>query len=278
MSSKYDPAYIRDYFERYGEREWERLDVDPASRVSFYLHRRHLERYIKPGDHVLEVGAGPGRFTIELAKLGATITVCDISSAQLELNRWYVQEAGHEQSVAAREVLDIVDLSRFSSEQYDVVVCYGGPLSYVFDRADDAISEMLRVTKPGGYLLLSVMSLVGSARALLPPILAVSRQIGLDLVSKVNTTGDLYGEAAVSGHICHMYRWSELEALLKRHAGTIVAASASNFLSIGNEDALREIEGDPVTWEAFLQWEVDYCREPGALDGGTHIIAVMQRG
>ncbi|HEX9987131.1 MAG TPA: class I SAM-dependent methyltransferase [Chloroflexia bacterium] len=278
MTSKYDPAYIRDYFERWGEREWQRLDVGPADRVSFHLHRWHLERYIKPGDRILEVGAGPGRFTIELAKLGATITVGDISPVQLELNRRYVQEAGHEQSVVTREVLDMVDLSRFPSESYDAVVCYGGPLSYVFDRADDAISEMLRVTKPGGFLLLSVMSLVGSARALLPEILAIRHQIGLDLVNQVNTTGDLYGEAAVSGHICHMYRWSELEALLKRHAGTIVAASASNFLSIRHEEALREIESDPVTWQALLQWEVDYCREPGALDGGTHMIAVMQRG
>jgi cyclopropane fatty-acyl-phospholipid synthase-like methyltransferase len=103
MTSKYDPAYIRNYFERYAEREWERLDSGPASRISFHLHRWHLERYIKPGNHVLEVGAGPGRFTIELAKLGAAITVSDISPVQLELNRQYIQEAGHEQSVAARK-------------------------------------------------------------------------------------------------------------------------------------------------------------------------------
>jgi ubiquinone/menaquinone biosynthesis C-methylase UbiE len=278
MTSKYDPAYIRDYFERYAEREWERLDTDPTGKASFHIHRWHLERYIKPGDRVLEVGAGPGRFTIELAKLGATITVGDISPTQLELNRRYVGEAGHEQSVAAREVLDIVDLSRFPSECYDAVVCYGGPLSYVFDRADEALSEILRVTKPGGFLLLSVMSLLGSTRALLPGVLAISRQYGLDLVRKVNATGDLHGDTAVTEHLCHMYRWSELEALLKRHAGTIVAASASNFLSIDNEEALREVESDPVAWQAFLQWEVDFCREPGALDGGTHMIAVMQRG
>ena len=34
---------------------------------------------------------------------------------------------------------------------------------------------------------------------------------------------------------------------------------------------------DPGSWEAFLRWEIDFGKEPGALDGGTHILAVVQR-
>jgi hypothetical protein len=29
-------------------------------------------------------------------------------------------------------------------------------------------------------------------------------------------------------------------------------------------------------WERFLAWEVRACREPGALDAGTHILAVRR--
>jgi hypothetical protein len=43
--------------------------------------------------------------------------------------------------------------------------------------------------------------------------------------------------------------------------------SAANFLSVGNEQ-----------WdERFLDLEIEACREPGALDGGTHIVAVLER-
>jgi hypothetical protein len=48
---------------------------------------------------------------------------------------------------------------------FDAVVCFGGPLGYVLGEADRALAELLRVTKQGGRVLLSVMSLLGTARA-----------------------------------------------------------------------------------------------------------------
>jgi ubiquinone/menaquinone biosynthesis C-methylase UbiE len=276
MSVNYDAGYIGDFFDNYGEREWARLDSDAESRVSFYLHRAFLEEYVRAGEEVLEVGAGPGRFTIELARLGARVTVGDLSNVQLELNRARVEAAGHDSAVVARKVLDIVNLSGLASETFDAVVAYGGPLSYVLERADDALAELLRVTKPRGYVLLSVMSLTGATRKFLPGILKWARERSLEEVEYVLRTGDQVGEIG-AGHVCHMYRWAEFEALLKRHSCTIVAASAANFLSVNHDEALRETQSDPVLWEKFLAWEREACRQPGALDGGTHIIAVVRR-
>lgn len=277
MDTKYDPTHIAGYYDSYGEREWVRFETDPAGIVNLHLHQLYLRRYIRAGDHVLEAGAGPGRFTIELGRLGARVTVGDISPVQLELNRKYVGEAGLEECVVARHALDITDLSSFPSAAFDAVVCIGGVLSYALDRGDRALGELLRVTRPGGYLLLSVMSLIGSTRAFLPGILEVAAKYGLDAVQAVQSTGDLYGEVTPRGHHCHMYRWAELQALFSKHPCTLVAASASNFLSLGNEEVLREVMSNAETWEAFLGWEEEYCREPGALDGGTHIIAVVRR-
>lgn len=276
MDVHYDAEYIGDYFDNYGEREWARLEADAESRVSFHLHRAFLEEYVCAGDEVLEVGAGPGRFTIELAQLGARVTVGDLSNVQLELNRARVEAAGHDGAVVARKILDIVNLSEFASETFDAVVAYGGPLSYVLERADDALAELLRVTKPRGHVFLSVMSLTGATRKYLPGILKWARERSLEEVEYVLRTGDQVGEIG-GGHVCHMYRWAEFEALLKRHSCTIVAASAANFLSLNHDEALRETQSDPVLWEKLLRWEMEACRQPGALDGGTHIIAVVRR-
>lgn len=170
MEEMYDSRHMARYFDELGEREWTRLEADAPARVSFHIHRRYLRKYVRPGERVLEVGAGAGRFTIELAGIGTRITVGDISPGQLELNRQKVADVGCEEMIDGRELLDITDLSSLPAEGFDAVVCYGGPLSYVFDRADDAMEQMLTVTRRGGHVLLSVMSLAGATRRFLASI------------------------------------------------------------------------------------------------------------
>lgn len=277
MTQTYDSAYISKYYDEYSHEEWERLgpSSSPSNQVSFHIHRRYLEKYISSGDHVLEAGAGPGRFTIELSRLGATVVVGDISPKQLELNQLYVERANCGAAVRQRVLMDIVDLSRFPTGQFDAVVCYGGALSYVFDRADEALAELLRVTKPGGLVLLSVMSLLGSGRQTFSDALALTKQFGLADMDRARQTGDI--PLGGQKHVCRLYRFSRLQALLARHPCTLIAASASNFLSVGNEAALAAADTSPELWNAILQWEEDFCSEPGALDGGTHILVAVRR-
>lgn len=48
-----------------------------------------------------------------------------------------VEETGLEERVTERVLADVTDLSRFDDASFDAVVCYGGPLSYVVDRAEE---------------------------------------------------------------------------------------------------------------------------------------------
>jgi SAM-dependent methyltransferase len=272
----YDPGWISRYYDEYGEREWERLDAAaPAQdRVNFETHRALLREYVHEGDRVLEVGAGPGRFTIELASLGARVVVADISPRQLELNREKVGAAGLEAQVEARHIVDVVDLSKFEDDSFDAAVCYGGPISYVFERAEDALAELLRVTRPQGHVLLSVMSRLGATQRYLRAAFELVEEFGLEPVRHVLATGELSAEIN-NGHRLHMFTWSELEALLGRLPCTVAAASAANYLSLREDDLLDTL--DEELWRVFLEWELAACREPGVLDGGTHMIAVLRR-
>ncbi len=246
---------VRRHFDRLGERERGRPDTDASDRVSREVHRRFLRRFVPRGARVLEVGAGAGRFTTELAARGCRIVVTDPSSAQLAAHERRVRSTPVERSILRREVLDVADVSRYADGEFDVVLAYGSPLSAVRDCAAGALRGLLRVAGPDGVVVASVLSLLGSWRHALP-------------------AGHSPGSTAMTGEDPPpgMYRWSEVVALVDTAGGVLLDGSASNWASAGEPDSLAHVAADRDRWRRFLEYEVAACAEPGARDGGTEIL------
>ncbi len=262
---------VRAYYDRYGDQERGRLVERVRGRVSFEVHKGFLTTFVGPGARVLEIGAGPARFTKVLAQLGARVVVTDLSPVQLSLNEHYLSGMPEEAAVERRELLDICDTSEFADGEFDVVLAFGGPLSYAFERVDEAMAGLLRITADSGFVLASVMSLLGSWRHYLPAVTARAAVIGEDVNDRIFATGDLRHDPA-SEHICRMFRAREARELVERNGGTWVAASASNWGSLADEETVLALEADPERWRHFVGNEIRACAEPGALDGGTHIL------
>src|SRR6516164_9451324 len=115
----YERAAAAVFFDEYGEREWQRF-VDgrtPPASLSTPIH--YVRRFVRTGDRVLDVGCGPGRFTIELVRLGARVVAADVSPMQLELHRSHVGDADAEHAVESRHVVDVLDLREFDDESFD---------------------------------------------------------------------------------------------------------------------------------------------------------------
>ncbi len=271
---KYDPQWVRDFYDAYGMQEWERFDRHPMLRIAFAIHQHYLRQYLQPGQHILEIGAGAGRFTQVLAEMGMRVTVADISPIQLALNRQQADTHGFASAVDQWVECDACDLrGQFADKAFDAVVAYGGLLSYVFDQAGLVLTELQRVVMPGGPIFLEVMSLWGAIHCYLPPVLSIDPAVNRQIVAR----GDLDRELAISTHYCHMYRAKEFRQLIEECGLTIEVMSASNALSTNWEEQLRTIHEDSPAWQHLLEMELEACREPGCLDMGTHLIAVCRR-
>ncbi|WP_110853089.1 class I SAM-dependent methyltransferase [Georgenia satyanarayanai] len=269
-----DRARVRDYYDRFADGEHDRLSVDIAGRVSVEVHRRFLARFVTHGQRVLEIGAGPGRFTTELADHGCSVVVTDISPVQLELNRAHLAGTRSESAVQRRELLDVCDTSRYADGEFDVVLAFGGPLSYAFEDTEAALRGLLRITRPGGTVVASVMSMLGTWRHQLPGVVQLAAAVGEDVNDAVLRTGDLR-HVPGADHVCQMFRARDIDRLAVAAGGRLLAMSASNWASLGNDDVLGPVEADPDRWSRFLRHEVDACSEPGAADGGTHILFAL---
>jgi 2-polyprenyl-3-methyl-5-hydroxy-6-metoxy-1,4-benzoquinol methylase len=274
-TSSYSAQEIADHFDDYGIREWNRLLETPVDEVSLYIHTHYLREHIPVGSRVLEIGAGAGRFTQVLAELGASILVADISAVQLDLNRRHAHQYQFAHAVEDWRQVDICDMHQWASESFDCVVAYGGPLSYTLDRRHTALRECIRVLRRDGTLLLSVMSLWGSAHRRLNGVLSTPVAAN----RRITGTGDITPDTfpGRERNFMHMFRAAEVREWLTQAGLAIVALSASNCLSIGWEDVLQEIRHDKEKWEELLRMELEACAEDGSLNMGTHIIAVARK-
>lgn len=278
--SPYRNGDTASFYDAYSELEWERLEATAYGRLQAIIHTDFIRQHVPRDSRVLDAGSGPGRFSVELARLGANVTVLDTSAVQLDLARRRIGEAGLLDNVEQFLQADITDLSDFADDKFDAIVCYGGALSYVRERRFEAAKELMRVTKPGGTVLVSVMSRYGaSANLSRRPVIDFLKDPWEDLLWQVIETGDLSGvpSTKVVGQAhppMHLYSSDELVDLFRECE--IVAVAGSNVTATEAASALDEVASEPAAWATAVEMESRLCTKPGLLDSGSHLILVAQ--
>jgi ubiquinone/menaquinone biosynthesis C-methylase UbiE len=91
---------------------------------------------------ILDAAGGTGRITLPLAKMGYSVTLCDISPDMLNVARKKLLKEGLLNNVEIMEC-DVCTL-RFADESFDFVICWDGMI--------EAAKELIRVTKKGGRI------------------------------------------------------------------------------------------------------------------------------
>ncbi|MHB1150957.1 MAG: class I SAM-dependent methyltransferase [Eubacteriales bacterium] len=145
---------VKEYYDRCSEVEWNRI----AGRPEFFLTTRFIDRYIKPGDRVLDIGGGPGRYSLYLAKRGCDVTLFDLSDANIE----FAKRKAAEQGVIIKTVCgDARMADRLLNEQYDHVLLMG-PMYHLLEETDriTAVHSALKLLKVNGVLFISFINMI----------------------------------------------------------------------------------------------------------------------
>ena len=142
------------------------IEKQYAERAQFFAQygydiKREREAVIAAGGHikgdVLEVGTGPGHLTLALARRTARVTSVDIDQQKLEEAHAFLSFYGLQDRVRfVRADAGCLDLS---SESFDFVFC-ANVIHHLAD-AFKVVDEMLRVSRPGGTIVISDFNAAG---------------------------------------------------------------------------------------------------------------------
>jgi len=113
--------------------------------------RRHVRNHAHKGMNILEVGCGPGSFAVDL--VGMELTCLDPSAEMLKVCKKRLDEArssrGESQATYVEAVAEDIPLP---DNTFDRVFCLFSFRDFKDKR--QGLSEMLRVLKPGGQLII----------------------------------------------------------------------------------------------------------------------------
>ncbi|MDE7191241.1 MAG: class I SAM-dependent methyltransferase [Clostridia bacterium] len=148
--------YIIDLYNNYDEDN--RLTTK-YGQVEFLTTMRYIEKYLRKGNRVLEIGAGTGRYSHTLARQGYKVDAIELVEHNIDIFR---------KNTLPNEDITItqgnaLDLSAISDNQYDITLLLG-PLYHLYNDEDkrQALREAIRVTKPNGVVFVAYVISDGS--------------------------------------------------------------------------------------------------------------------
>lgn len=131
-----------------------RLDSNHG-KVEFITTTTYIDKYLKKGDRILEVGAGTGKYSLHYASLGYKVNAIEFVRHNIDIFKSHIKD---NVDVEVEEG-DATDLSRFPDNTFDVTLVLG-PLYHLYTETDinKAISEAIRVTKKDGIIALAYLT------------------------------------------------------------------------------------------------------------------------
>ena len=118
--------------------------------VEYLTTMRYIGMYLKPGMRILEIGAATGRYSHALARMGYRVDAVELVQHNIDLFKANTKP-GEDITITQGNAKDLHFLR---DNSYDLVLLLG-PMYHLFtvEEQKQALSEALRVTKPGGILM-----------------------------------------------------------------------------------------------------------------------------
>lgn len=267
-----------DYYASFGDREWERLTW-PEGRLEVAITKDAFARHLETEAHILDIGGGAGRWTVELAGQGHRLTLADLSPVLLDIARRKISEHGLANRVEEVCEADVCDLQHWADSRFDVVLCLG-PFYHLTEAGDrdKAARELHRVLKPGGLAFVAFMSVYSFLRRVLA--LSDEREFLNDEAFVRRLTQEGVFENRVQGRFDSGYGTNpeQAMALLDRHGFDCIELLSNTGFAASSAESIAKLENDsPAAYQRVMQLVVESARDKSNLGSSVHMLYVGRK-
>ena len=257
--------YLNEYYTNYDE---EGRLLSRHGQVEYRTTMKYIRESLAGLEDpaILEVGAGTGRYSVTLAKQGLRVTAVELIAHNLEQLRSKLD--GTEPIVTLQG--NALDLSVLPDDSFDLTMLLG-PMYHLYTKEDKlrALREAVRVTKPGGRILV--------AYCMNEPTV-VQYVFGLNHLHEVMELSMLTGDwhcISEPKDLFEMVRTEDIAALDAalpvRRLKLVATDGATNYM--------RELIDamDDETFEKWMDYHFAVCERQDLIGASHHTLDILRK-
>jgi ubiquinone/menaquinone biosynthesis C-methylase UbiE len=276
MDQDMSTAKVVQYYSAFDE--WARLDT-PAGALEFERTLAVLTPHLQPRSRILDLGGGPGRYTIALAQAGNRVCLADLSPRLLEIARQKVAEHGAQNQVEAIVCANAVDLSAFATNSFDAVLALG-PFYHLTAAADraSAAREIHRVLKADALAAIAFLPRLCGIAGLIGRAAANPDQVPVASLDEAFATGIFHNGAATGFQEGYYADPDEIRRLFATVGFDQLDLYSLRGLAAGQEELLLRIrQTNPALSARFMAILASTAQDPATIALGGHALLLARK-
>lgn len=235
--------------------------------VEYLTTMRYIEKYLRPGMRILEIGAATGRYSHALARQGYRVDAVELVDHNIEIFRQNTQP-GENITVTQGNAKD---LSAFGDDTYDMTLILG-PMYHLFTEEDklQALSEAIRVTKKGGVVFAAYC--MGDASIVL---YGFARGQIHNIIDKCMLDPVTFATFSQPWGLFELHRKEDIDKLRSYFDVTQLHFLATDGYANHMRQTLAEM--DEATFQLYLRYHFATCERVDLVGYSNHTLDIFRK-
>jgi len=256
---------VKEIYENYGE--YDRLI---RHRMEFWINLKYIREHL-PGKklRILDLGGGPGRYSVALTKDGHEMTLIDLS----DFNISEAERLCSEEGVTIHKMFqgDATDLSSVKDDSFDVVLAMG-PFYHIKDETlrEQCINGIKRVLKSKGVLFTAHLSKCAFYKYIVREIPEKIDHFYENLHNIIDAGVKKYSDGDIFTDNTFCDNAEDILKFMGDHGFSDGNVIASEGLVDHIEDKLEDL--DSKYFHKIAELNYRFCKDPHAVNAASHLL------
>ena len=236
--------------------------------VEYLTTMRYIEKYLKPGMRILEIGAATGRYSHALARMGYRVDAVELVEHNIRLFKKNTQPGEH---VTVRQG-NAKELFFFEEDTFDMTLLLG-PMYHLFTEEEQkqALSEAIRVTKPGGVICAAYC---GNEATMIQYCFGRGMIRDPHLKSKIDPV--TFKASSDPAELFQLYRREEIDALIAGFPVERLHYVATDLATNYMRDVIDGMDDD--IFGLYMKYHFSVCERSDLVGASHHILDILRKG